>query len=65
MLPSSEKGTGMADNTPSSRPWQVVAKELADEKDPEKVLALSRELTEPLKWDVHSSRKPDVKVTGV
>jgi hypothetical protein len=64
MLPSPEEGTGMADNAPSSRPWQVVAKELADEKDPEKVLALSLELTEALKWDVHSSRKPDAKVTG-
>jgi hypothetical protein len=64
MLPSPEKGTGMADKAPLSRPWQVVAKELTEEKDPEKVVALSRELTEALKWDVHSSRKPDAKVTG-
>jgi|tagenome__1003787_1003787.scaffolds.fasta_scaffold20851389_4 hypothetical protein len=54
----------MADNGPLSRPWQIVAKELVDETDPEKILALSLELTEALKWDVHSSRRSDSKSTG-
>jgi hypothetical protein len=54
----------MADNRPLSRPWQVVAKELTKEKDPEKVFALSLELAEALQCDVHSSRRSGSKGTG-
>jgi hypothetical protein len=54
----------MADNGTLSRSWQVVAKELTEEKDPMKVFALSVELAETLKWDVHSSRRADLKATS-
>lgn len=49
----------MSTHPDSLRPWQIIAKELAVEKDPKKILDLSEELTHAL--EVQAPAVPEQK----